>query len=102
MSRPTASAAVVPSCEHDHCVTCGDEAVPMRVLRIDEGRGLALCATGEGEKETVQTELVGPVGPGDDLLVHAGTALTVLQIAKRHAGSLVGTAGPEAPRRSDR
>jgi hydrogenase maturation factor len=100
VSRPTAP--VVSSCEHDHCITCGDEAVPMRVLRIDEGRGLALCATGDGGKETVQTELVGPVGPGDALLVHAGTALTVLEIARQEAESLVGTAGPEAPRRSDR
>ena len=26
-----------------HCITCSDEGVPMRVLRIDERRDLALC-----------------------------------------------------------
>ena len=28
----------------DHCITCGDVAEPMRVLRIDAERELALCA----------------------------------------------------------
>jgi hydrogenase assembly chaperone HypC/HupF len=62
-------------CDHDeHCITCGDVAVEMKVLRVDDERGLALCEA-EGEKETVEIELVGPVTPGDGLLVHAGTAL---------------------------
>ena len=62
-------------CDPDeHCITCGDVAVEMRVLRVDAERGLALCEA-EGETETVETELVGPVTPGDGLLVHAGTAL---------------------------
>ncbi|MGH2713915.1 MAG: HypC/HybG/HupF family hydrogenase formation chaperone [Thermoleophilaceae bacterium] len=62
-------------CEHDdRCITCGDVAVEMTVLRVDDERGLALCEAG-GEKETVEIELVGPVAPGDGLLVHAGTAL---------------------------
>jgi hydrogenase maturation factor len=62
-------------CDHDeHCITCGDVAVEMTVLRVDAERGLALCEAGGG-KETVETELVGPVAPGDGLLVHAGTAL---------------------------
>ena len=46
----------------------------MIVLRVDIERGLALCEA-EGEKETVEIELVGAVAPGDGLLVHAGTAL---------------------------
>jgi hydrogenase assembly chaperone HypC/HupF len=62
-------------CDHDdHCITCGDVAVEMKVLRVDDERGLALCEA-DGAKETVEIELVGPVAPGDDLLVHAGTAL---------------------------
>jgi hydrogenase assembly chaperone HypC/HupF len=62
-------------CDHDeHCITCGDVAVEMTVMRVDETRGLALCEAG-GEKESVEIELVGPVAPGDGLLVHAGTAL---------------------------
>ncbi|HEV2874219.1 MAG TPA: HypC/HybG/HupF family hydrogenase formation chaperone [Thermoleophilaceae bacterium] len=62
-------------CDHDeHCITCGDVAVEMTVVRVDPERGLALCEA-SGEKETVEIELVGPVAPGDELLVHAGTAL---------------------------
>jgi hydrogenase maturation factor len=62
-------------CDHDDtCITCGDVAVEMRVLRVDGERGLALCEA-EGGKETVEIGLVGPVTPGDELLVHAGTAL---------------------------
>jgi hydrogenase assembly chaperone HypC/HupF len=64
-----------------HCVTCGDDGVPMQVVRIDEVRGLALCAHENGTKETVETALVEPVAPGDVLLVHAGTALARLEHA---------------------
>jgi hydrogenase maturation factor len=65
----------VNRCVHDAgCITCGDVAVEMTVLRVDTRRGLALCDSG-GERETVEIELVGPVAPGDELLVHAGTAL---------------------------
>jgi hydrogenase maturation factor len=62
----------------DHCVTCGDDGVPMRVLALDDARGLALCADGEGAHHTVETALVAPVAPGDELLVHAGVALVAL------------------------
>jgi hydrogenase maturation factor len=62
----------------DHCVTCGDDGVPMRVLALDDERGLALCADGEGAHHTVETALVAPVTPGDELLVHAGVALVAL------------------------
>jgi hydrogenase maturation factor len=66
------------SCGADHCITCGDDGVPMRVLRLDDERGLALCADGQGAHHTVETALVEPVGPGDELLVHAGVALVAL------------------------
>jgi hydrogenase assembly chaperone HypC/HupF len=86
----------------DRCITCGDVAVEMTVLRVDAARGLALCEA-DGEKETVETELVGSVAPGDALLVHAGTALQRLgvaaAVARPDAESLVGTAGLDAPRR---
>jgi hydrogenase maturation factor len=59
----------------ERCVTCGDYAVAMRVLQIDERRELALCASEEGERETVEIALVAPVAAGDELLVHAGTAI---------------------------
>ena len=66
----------VAQCEvHHGCITCGDEAVPMRVERIDGDRGLALCEDAEGRRSSVEIALVEPVAPGDELLVHAGTAI---------------------------
>jgi len=47
----------------------------MRVVRVDEARGLALCADAGGTKRTVEIELVAPVAAGDEVLVHAGVAL---------------------------
>jgi hydrogenase maturation factor len=57
------------------CITCGDEALPMRVTRIDEVRGLALCEDSGGRRESVEIALVEDVAVGDELLVHAGTAI---------------------------
>ena len=63
-------------CEPEHgCITCGDEALPLRVLKVDGVRELALCESEAGQRETVEIALVGPVAPGDTLLVHAGTAI---------------------------
>jgi hydrogenase assembly chaperone HypC/HupF len=67
-----------PACHADHCITCSDEGVPMRVLRVDEARALALCAGAGGERATVEIALVDGVAPGHELLVHAGTALARL------------------------
>jgi hydrogenase maturation factor len=57
------------ACGDDHCITCSDEAVPMRVVEVRDAT--AVC---DGDVE-VMIELVGPVEPGDELLVHAGTAI---------------------------
>ncbi len=65
-----------PACSGDHCITCGDVAVDMVVVRVDEERQLALCETAEGARETVEIALVSPVRPADRLLVHAGTAIS--------------------------
>jgi hydrogenase maturation factor len=46
----------------------------MRVLEVDETRALALCETEAGERSTVEIALVD-AGPGDEVLVHAGTAI---------------------------
>jgi len=61
----------------DHCITCSDEGIPMRVDRIDDARGLALCSAEDGSKSAVEIALVD-VAPGDRVLVHAGVALTEL------------------------
>jgi hydrogenase expression/formation protein HypC len=66
------------TCGSEHCITCGDDGVAMRVLRLDDERGLALCADDAGAHHTVETALVAPVAPGDELLVHAGVALVAL------------------------
>jgi hydrogenase expression/formation protein HypC len=63
----------VTGCDADHCVTCADEGVPMRVLEVRPGN-IALC---EGDVE-VMTDLVGDVSSGDDVLVHAGVAIARL------------------------
>jgi hydrogenase maturation factor len=56
---------------HDsHCITCGDEAVAVRIVEVHDD-GLALCEDGS----TIETALVEPVERGDVLLVHAGTAI---------------------------
>ena len=65
-----------------HCVTCADAGVAMRVVAVDDARGLALCETADGAaRESVEIALVDAVAPGDALLVHAGTALARLEEA---------------------
>jgi len=71
-----------PVCGSGHCITCGDDGIPMTVLRVDEVRGLALCASEEGERQTVEIALVEPVAAGERLLVHAGTAIAALDGAQ--------------------
>jgi hydrogenase maturation factor len=68
------------TCDEHHCITCGDDGVPMRVLRVDQARGLALCADEAGARSSVEIALVD-AAPGDTVLVHAGTALTRLEAA---------------------
>jgi hydrogenase assembly chaperone HypC/HupF len=58
-----------------HCITCGDDGVPMTVVRVDKDRMLALCEDDAGARSSVEIALVEPVQPGDVLLVHAGTAI---------------------------
>jgi hydrogenase maturation factor len=71
-----ASDRAAARCDHHHgCITCGDEAVSMRVRRIDDERSLALCEDDHGRRSSVEIALVAPVAPGDGLLVHAGTAI---------------------------
>jgi hydrogenase maturation factor len=67
------------SCDDAHCITCGDDGAPERVLAIDEARGLALCQSEDGARESVEIALVAPLAVGDTVLVHAGTALVRLE-----------------------
>jgi hypothetical protein len=61
------------ACDADVCVTCSDEAVVAEVVADHEGLTTVRNAHGT---ETVDTGLVGPVAPGDLVLVHAGTAIS--------------------------
>jgi hydrogenase maturation factor len=58
------------SCDESHCITCSDEAVPLRVLEVRDD-GTALC---EGDVE-VMIDLLRAVVRDETLLVHAGVAL---------------------------
>jgi hydrogenase maturation factor len=67
-------------CSDEHCITCGDQGIPMRIVAL-EGEGLACCCdvTGADQPDsTVDVQLVGDVAPGDLVLVHAGVALVQL------------------------
>ena len=55
------------------CITCGDVAVPMRVIRTGED-GLADCVAEDGQTSQVELALVDAV-PGDEVLVHACVAI---------------------------
>ena len=55
------------------CITCGDVAVPMRVVRAGTD-GLAECVADDGEASEVDLALVDAV-PGDEVLVHACVAI---------------------------
>jgi len=57
-----------------YCVTCSDEALPAKVLRIDEQAGLALVTVKDATEE-IDITLVDDVAPGDFLLVHGGVAI---------------------------
>jgi hypothetical protein len=80
--RPAGAECALPD-EHrdralrdEHCITCGDAGIVMRVLELD--RDGALCAGRDGVAQSVAVDLVGAVAVGDELLVHAGVAIGAL------------------------
>jgi hydrogenase maturation factor len=50
----------------------------MRVAALSAD-GEAVCVDEDGSRSTVMADLVGPVVPGDRVLVHAGVALVRLE-----------------------
>ncbi len=58
----------------DHCVTCSDEGVSMRIVSLSE-EGAVCVDEGGSTHERIAVELVEPVAPGDRILVHAGVAI---------------------------
>ena len=75
MTEPPAIA-----CDHEHgCITCGDEAVPMRVVRVDaDARARAVRGPRRASGRPSRSRSSTRSRDGDRLLVHAGTALQVL------------------------
>ena len=71
--RSIAEPAEQATVERDHCLTCGDIAIPMRVIRTGDD-GLADCVTDDGQTSQVELALVD-AGPGDEVLVHACVAI---------------------------
>jgi hydrogenase maturation factor len=63
----------VTHCEGDHCVTCSDEAVAVRVVRL-RADGLADVDVGGGRIEEISVALVD-AAVGDTVLVHAKEAI---------------------------
>jgi hydrogenase maturation factor len=77
-----------------HCLTCADEAVPVRVVQLDQEAGLALCSllgatsdlvdsVGEDQVEEIDITLVEGVAVGDILLAHAGVAIGYQESSQR-------------------
>ena len=65
----------LPHCDGEVCITCSDQAVEVRVLRLLDA-DLAVVATAAGTEE-VSVALVD-AAPGDTILVHAKEAIAVV------------------------
>ncbi len=66
----------VPECLPEvGCITCADEGIEMRALKVDAGSGLAVCVDPAGSTSEVDLGIVTGVAPGDAVLVHAGVAI---------------------------
>ena len=64
-------------CTEEVCITCSDEGRVAEVTAVrEDGRAEVLC---RGRQETVDASLVD-VAPGDLVLVHAGVALSVVEL----------------------
>ncbi len=63
-------------CRDDVCITCSDEARVAEIRTVLDG-DTALAVTA-GAPVELDVSLVGPVAPGDLVLTHAGTALSVV------------------------
>src|SRR5271165_3721958 len=62
--RMSADPSCAASATPEHCITCGDEAVEMRVLEISDGATVACAGEDGAVHEGVAVELVEPVAPG--------------------------------------
>jgi hydrogenase maturation factor len=73
---PARRSPVVPECHGEVCITCSDEAIPVRVLEL-LGADLAMVDTGVSVEEVSVALVEAEVG--DTILVHAKEAIAVVQ-----------------------
>ena len=76
MRDPAVNDAQTVRCTDDVCITCGDVAVPVRVVKLLPG-DLALVEV-EGREEEISVALVS-ASVGDTVLVHAGEAIASVE-----------------------
>lgn len=60
------------------CATCGDVAVPVRVVAL-RADGFTECEDRTGTRAEIATAFIPDVAPGDVLLVHMGVAIACVQ-----------------------
>jgi hypothetical protein len=64
--------------DSEHCVTCSDDAALAEVVAVTHDRAsVRQC----GDLSTIAIGLVGPLRPGDLVLVHAGVAIGLVEDA---------------------
>ncbi len=69
-----------------HCITCSDEAIPARVLRIDQNTGVAFV-TIEDATEEVDITMIDDIVEGDVILVHGGVAIAIAETTPYRVGA---------------
>jgi hydrogenase maturation factor len=72
---PVRMTPVVPECHGDVCITCSDEAIPVRIVELLDF-GLAMVDTGQSVEEVSVALVEAEVG--DTVLVHAKEAIAVV------------------------
>lgn len=65
---------IIKHCNDDHCLTCADTLLSVRVVKLAEEVDMAVVEINE-QQEEVDISLIGQVVSGDILLVHGGVAL---------------------------
>ena len=62
--------------DEGHCITCSDEAIAVRVVRLNDASGMAVVTIeGSEVEEEIDITLVDELVPGDIVLVHGGVAI---------------------------
>jgi hydrogenase assembly chaperone HypC/HupF len=71
-----------------YCAACSDDALPARVLSVEDDTGLALVEAA-GTTAEIDVTLVDDVAPGDWLLTHGGVAIGRLEEGHDHQNQTI-------------